>query len=104
MKSKFFFGLATLTLTFALLLSVAGKGKDPQNGGSIDPKRRPPVGKQVNLPCKTRNKDAATQLDVLNNTGLALPANQLVYYTTNKNVKGSFKTSNVVQPGQEASF
>ena len=104
MKSKFLIGLATLTMTFALLLSAAGKGKDPQNGGGIDPGRRPPVGKKVSLLCKIRSKEAAAQMDVLNNTSQALPANQLIYYSTDKNVKGSFKTSNVIQPGQDTTW
>src|SRR5262245_9939455 len=99
MKNKFFFGLATLTMTFALLLSVAGR--EPQD---IAATKRPTAVHKLTLPCKITNKDAGSRLDVTNITDKAWPVNRLIYYSTNQPDSGSFKTSSPVAAHAETSF
>ncbi len=96
MKNRFFFGLATLTMTCALLLPASGK--TPQ---AIDAKKRPPVAKKVTLPCTVINKDAGSRLTMTNTTDQALTANRLVYFSTNNPDSGSFKTSSAVAAGAQ---
>ena len=100
MTNKFFTTLTTLSLLAMLLLAATGNSAAQQKK-EIDPRRMPPPVKQkVMLPCKAIAKDVATTLYVTNSTNQALPNNQVIYYNTDKNVKGYFKTSNQTATGQ----
>ena len=102
MTNKFFTTLTTLTLLGMLLLAATGNSTAQQK--PIDSNRRLPGKQKVMLPCKAIAKDVATTLYVTNNTNKALPNNQAIYYSTDKNVKGNFKTSGQVAKGADATY
>ena len=102
MTNKFFTTLTTLSLLAMLLLAAAGKSAAAKT--QIDSRKMPPVRQKVMLPCKAIAKDVATTLYVTNNTNKALPNNQAIYYSTDKNVKGYFQTSNQIATGADATY
>ena len=94
MKKQFLFGLTTLALASALLITALGQGKP-----SADRNKQPGIGQKVLLPCTVINKDAGSRLTITNTSGAQLAANRLVYFSTNNPDSGSFKTENSVAAG-----
>ncbi|MBI1761644.1 MAG: hypothetical protein HYR56_09435 [Acidobacteria bacterium] len=97
MTNKIFTGLTTLSLLIGLLFVATGHAQ-------IDVRKAPPVKQKVLLPCEAITKDVATTLFVTNSTQQALPVNQVIYYSTNKNQNGYFKSSSQVAAGQLTSY